>query len=118
VRARYAYFWLKIVETTSIPLSVLLMIYVLSGYGTILPEFMRSLGFSYRVSTYLHNHPLLRYLTAVLIAIHGYGGFMLLINRYSRNVLLRYLLQVLAAIYAFVLVLIPSLAELLLLFFK
>ncbi|MEM1623840.1 MAG: hypothetical protein QXZ60_05565 [Sulfolobales archaeon] len=118
MKARYAYFWLKVVEATSIPLSVLLAVFILSGYGMLFPGFMRYLGFNYRVSTYLHNHPLLRYLTAVLVAIHGYGGFMLLINRYSRNALLRYVLQALATAYALVLASIPSLVELLLLFSK
>ncbi|MEM0285314.1 MAG: hypothetical protein QXZ22_08060 [Sulfolobales archaeon] len=118
MKARYAYFWLKIVEITSIPLSVLLAIFILSGYGTLFPEFMRLFGFNYRVSTYLHTHPILRYLTTVLVAIHGYGGFALLINRYSRNPLLRSVLQALAVIYASLLVLIPTLAELLMLFSK
>ncbi|MEM1796079.1 MAG: hypothetical protein QXT76_06400 [Sulfolobales archaeon] len=115
MKARYAYFWLKVVEASSIPLSVLLAVFILSGYGMLFPRFMTYLGFNYRVSTYLHNHPLLRYLTAVLVAIHGYGGFMLLINRYSRNPILRSVLQALAVIYVSLLVLIPTLAELLML---
>ncbi|MCC6015265.1 MAG: hypothetical protein LM564_06140 [Desulfurococcaceae archaeon] len=78
-RARYVYLWLRVVEATSVPLAVLLLLYVVSGYGMIYPGV---LGLTYRTSSYLHTHPLLRYLTSILVALHGYGGSVLLSSRY------------------------------------
>lgn len=110
--ARSAYFWLKLVEATAVPLSVFLAIFVLSGYGMVLPSLMRFIGFSYRVSVYLHSHPLLRYATVVLISLHGYGGFVLLANRYVRNSVFRKVLQALGLAYSLLLLFTSTVAEL------
>lgn len=115
---RAVYIWLRVVEATSVPLSVFLMLYVLSGYGMILPDLTRLVGFSYRVSAYLHGHPTLRYLTTVLIALHGYGGFVLLVNRHVRNAAINRALMLLGLAYAVLLVSVSTVVELVLLFSK
>lgn len=111
---RSAYLWLRIVEVTAIPISVFLFLYVLSGYGLVIPKLTKFLGFDYRVSTYVHNQPLLRYVTTVTLALHCYGGFMLMINRYVKSPALRSVLRVFGLLYAFLLLAASSAAELIL----
>jgi len=115
-RARYVYLWLRVVELTSIPLAVLLLLYVVSGYGMLYPEFFRPLGLTYKVSTYLHTHPLLRYLTAVLVALHGYGGLVVLSSRYlGRYRVIRAVAEVLGLAFAVAVVAISTAVEITLL---
>ncbi|MCS7099713.1 MAG: hypothetical protein RMH84_01025 [Sulfolobales archaeon] len=109
---RSAYTWLRIVEVTAIPISALLALYVLSGYGMVSPGVTSVLGFTYRFSTYVHSHPVLRYLTTVLVAAHGCGGFMLLVSRYVRKPILKHALSAAALVYAVVLLTVSTLVEL------
>ena len=100
-RARYVYLWLKVVESTSIPLAVFLLLCVVSGYGMLYPGFFRPLGLTYRTFVYLHTHPLVRYLVTVLAALHGYGGVVVLSSRYLRKYgVLRVVVEVLALLIA------------------
>lgn len=108
MRARSVYLWLKVVEATSIPLAVLMSLYILSAYGLILPELSGYLGLTYRTSQYIHTHPLLRYLTTILAALHTFGGVMILVRRYiRRDIILAIIIEAVVAGY---LVLIVSLA--------
>lgn len=79
---------LRLVEYTAIPLTVLMLIYVLSGYGMVsaVPSY---LGLTYSVSSRLHTLPLLRYITAVLVAVHAYCGLVIVAYRRVRSRLLR-----------------------------
>ena len=110
------YLWLRVVEFTSIPLAVLLLLCVVSGYGMLYPRFFRPLGLTYRTSTYLHTHPLLRYLTTVLAALHGYGGVVVLSNRYLRRYgMLRAIAEALGLVIALAVIAISTAIELVLL---
>lgn len=110
--ARSVHAWLGVVEATSVPLSVFLLLYVLSGYGMVRPDLMGLMGFSYRVSAYLHGHPILRYLTTVLAALHGCGGVVLLASRHVRNAAALRALNLLGLVYAVSLVLVATAVEL------
>ena len=110
------YLWLRVVEFTSISLAVLLLLCVVSGYGMLYPRFFRPLGLTYRIFTYLHTHPLLRYLTTVLAALHGYGGVVILFNRYLRRYgMLRAIAEALGLVIALAVIAISTAIELALL---
>lgn len=83
-RSRETYVCLKIVEYTSIPLAICIMLYILSGYGMISPVF-GALGLTYRVSAKIHALPLLRLATSLLAILHLYGGVVVLANRYIKD---------------------------------
>ncbi len=115
-KAKYVYLWLRVVELTSIPLAVFLLLYVFSGYGMLYPSFFRLLGLTYRTLTYLHTHPLLRYLTAILVALHGYGGVVILSNRYlGRYGVVRAIAEVLGLAFAVAIIATSTVIELALL---
>lgn len=82
--AKKVYRCLKLVEYTSMPLTLLLLLYVLSGYGTISP-IPGVVGFTYSTSIKIHTLPLLRYLITVTTALHLYGGAVVLAHRRVRN---------------------------------
>ncbi len=113
--ARSAYLWLRIAELTAVPLTVFMAVYVLSGYGMLVPRLTALVGLSRAVSTYLHTHPLLRYATAVMVAIHGCCGLALLANRYARSRPLKLIIHALALTYALMLLTLSTAAELTLL---
>lgn len=91
-RARETYFCLKLVEYTSIPLTICIMLYLLSGYGIISPIF-DLVGLAYTVSVKIHTLPLLRFATVVLAMLHFYGGIMLISNRHVRSEKMRRLIK-------------------------
>jgi hypothetical protein len=78
--ARRLRLYLKLVEYTSIPLTALMVLYILTGYGTISPV-LRHLGLSYAFSVNLHTAPMLRWLLNVLVILHGYPGLALLARK-------------------------------------
>jgi|GEM_PF-535292 len=103
---------LKIVEYSSIPLSLVMFLYILSGYGMIstVPSLI---GFTYPTSVKIHTLPLLRYVASLLIALHGYAGIVVLVNRYLwKYGTARYLIDVLGLVYALLIIIIASLSEL------
>lgn len=106
--------YLRLVEYSSIPLIALMTLYILSGYGMITPLF-NVIGFTYPTSHKIHTLPLIRYLTSVLTAIHGYCGIIIMANRHVRNVVLRNAIVYLALLYVAVLTSLITLAELMLL---
>jgi hypothetical protein len=116
LRARSAYFWLKVVETTSIPLAVSMLLYVLSAYGLVVPELTEYLGFSYRNSQYIHTHPLLRYSTTVATALHTFGGVVILARRYVKRGLSVLIVEAVAAGYLILIVSLATAVELYLIF--
>jgi hypothetical protein len=102
---------LRIVEYTSIPLSLAMFLYVLSGYGMISP-IPSLVGFTYPTSVKIHTLPLLRYVTSLLIALHGYAGVVVLANRYLwRYKVVKDLVEVLDTIYALLIIMIATLSE-------
>lgn len=112
MRARSVYLWLKVVEATSIPLAILMSLYILSGYGLTLPGLFRHLGFTYRTSLYIHTHPLLRYLTTVATALHTFGGVVILVRRYIKRSTLALVIEIIVAGYLILVVSLATLAEL------
>ncbi|MCX8185252.1 MAG: hypothetical protein RMI56_01590 [Sulfolobales archaeon] len=78
----------------------------------VFPRVTAVLGFNYRLSIYIHTHPVLRYIASVLVAIHGYGGFVLLVNRYVRKPMLKYALFTIALAYVAILIIVPTFIEL------
>jgi len=72
--------YLRLVEYTSIPLALLMAVYVLTGYGMISPA-LRPLGLSHALSANLHTSPPLRWLLNALVVLHGYPGLALLARK-------------------------------------
>ncbi len=112
MRARSVYLWLKVVEATSIPLAILMSLYILSAYGLTLPELFGHLGFTYRTSQYVHTHPLLRYLTTIATALHTFGGVVILVRRYTRRNTLALITEIVVAGYLILIVSLATVAEL------
>ncbi len=79
---------LIIVEITSLPLLLLLLLYILSGYQMLL----RSPVFFPRAET-IHKDPLLRILLILLVYLHSSAGLILLINRRIRNKIVKNILE-------------------------
>ena len=78
--ARRLRIYLKLVEYTSIPLTLLMFLYVLTGYGMVSPA-LRHIGLSYALSANLHTSPALRWLLNATVILHGYPGLALLARR-------------------------------------
>ena len=109
--SRKVHMCLRIVEYTSIPLSLVIFLYVLSGYGMVSP-IPSLIGFTYSTSAKIHTLPLLRYVTSLLIALHGYAGVVVLANRYLwRYKVVKDLVEVLGTIYALLIIMIATLSE-------
>jgi hypothetical protein len=109
--SRKVHMCLRIVEYTSIPLSLVMSLYVLSGYGMVSP-IPSLIGFTYPTSVKIHTLPLLRYVTSLLIALHGYAGIVVLANRYLwRYKVVKDLVEVLGTIYALLIIMIATLSE-------
>jgi len=109
--SKKVYICLKIVEYTSIPISLVMFLYVLSGYGMISPV-PSLIGFTYPTSVKIHTLPLLRYMTALLIALHGYAGIIVLANRRLwRYKIIKNLVEVLGTLYTSLIIVIVTLSE-------
>ena len=78
--ARRLRLYLRLVEYTSVPLTALMVLYVLTGYGTVSPA-LRHLGLSYALSSNLHTSPALRWLLNALVVLHGYSGLAFLARK-------------------------------------
>lgn len=91
-RARETYLCLRLVEYTSIPLTICIMLYLLSGYGIMSPIF-DLVGLTYAVSVKIHTLPLLRVVTVVLAMLHSYGGIVLISSRHVRSEKMRGLIK-------------------------
>jgi len=78
--ARRLRLYLRLVEYTSVPLTALMVLYVLTGYGMISPA-LRHLGLSYALSSNLHTSPALRWLLNALVVLHGYSGLAFLARK-------------------------------------
>ncbi len=113
-RARETYFCLRIVEYTSIPLTLCLVLYLLSGYGMISP-ILSLVGLTYATSAKIHTLPLLRIAIAVLSILHFYGGALLLLNRNIRNERMRKFIKTIVLVIALILSLLIALSEIALL---
>lgn len=74
---------LLLVEATSIPLLVLLLLYLLTGYQMLVPGFR-----VFENPRLLHTDRVLRVLTVALALLHSYGGLLLLISRRARKLAL------------------------------
>jgi len=77
---------LLLVELTSIPLFILMSIYIITAYGMLNPKFIGSItGLNYVTSLRIHTDSLLRITCVILTMTHSYGGLTLLITRRIRN---------------------------------
>ncbi|MGC8975783.1 MAG: hypothetical protein ACP5KB_06285 [Thermoprotei archaeon] len=83
-RAKETYFCLRLVEYTSIPLTLCSILYLLSGYGIISPVFSL-VGLTYTISVKIHTLPLLRLVTVILAILHLYGGVVVISSRHVRS---------------------------------
>lgn len=110
-RAREAYFCLRLVEYTSIPLAFCIMLYILSGYGIISPIFSL-VGLTYHVSVRIHTLPLLRFVTAVLTILHTYGGVVLILSRHLKNEKIKELIKLFTLVVLLVFLFLIVLSEL------
>lgn len=94
VSARRAKFYIWLTELTSIPLTALMAVFILTGYGMVSPVLHR-LGLSYALSAALHTSPLLRILLVTLTALHGCAGLAVLTFKRVKVAAARILLEVL-----------------------
>lgn len=107
------YKYLKLVEYTSIPLTIAIFLYIMSGYGMISP-IPSVIGFTYWVSNKIHTLPLLRYMTTLLVVIHAYAGITIIINRnkyLQRHAVVKNILSLINFTYAAIIVVVVTLAE-------
>ncbi len=107
------YKYLKLVEYTSIPLTIAIFLYVMSGYGMISP-IPSIIGFTYLISREVHTLPLLRYMTTLLLVVHAYAGIAVVINRsryLQRHIVVKNALSLISLIYAAIIISITTLAE-------
>jgi succinate dehydrogenase hydrophobic anchor subunit len=82
---------LAIVEVTSIPLLILIILYVLSGYQMLYP-YIRLIP----ASRAIHTDPLLRVIFVVLVYLHSLAGLIIIIERRLRLKMLKTVLEYIA----------------------
>lgn len=78
-----------ILESSALPLAVVLIIFILSGYGLITTT-MERFGLNYRISTLIHTSRTFRLLLITLTYAHLCSGFEIMIFRYLKKPRLRY----------------------------
>ena len=77
---------LLLVELTSIPLFILISLYMITAYGMLNPKFIGLItGLNYVTSLRIHTDTLLRISCVILTMTHSYGGLTLLVTRRVRN---------------------------------
>ena len=77
---------LLLVELTSIPLLILMSIYIITAYGMLNPGFIGLVtSLNYVTSLRIHTDGFLRIFCVVLTMTHTYGGLVLLITRRIKN---------------------------------
>lgn len=82
----------RIAELTSIPLFILAIVLVLTGYGIVSPRTLSTFTFgllSYENASFLHSYRVIRYGFTVLVLIHSYAGFEIFGLKKIRNSKLR-----------------------------
>lgn len=92
---------LVLVEFSSLPLLVLSLIYLVTGYIMVSPEIERvfcRLGLCSREALYLHTDRYIRTLLVLFSYIHGLSGLVLLIERHVRPGPLRQALYILVTV--------------------
>lgn len=80
VKPRLLRVLLTLVETTSLPLLVICLIYLLTGYQMLIPS-LKLFPRAYQ----LHTDRVLRSLLLIFGLIHGYSGLIILCERRIRN---------------------------------
>ncbi len=98
---------LLIVEATSIPLYVVITIYILTGYQ-LLFKYVKLIPNARAI----HTDPLLRTSLVILTYLHSISGLYILINRRVRNKALKTLLEYVVLIVTATLLVIPLTLEL------
>ncbi len=88
VKPRLLKIMLLLVEATSLPLLVLSLVYLLTGYQMLTPRVR-----FFPKPRLIHTDPVLRILLATLGLIHGYSGLILLFERRIRNNALRIMIE-------------------------
>ncbi|MEM1662338.1 MAG: hypothetical protein QXP72_02320 [Desulfurococcaceae archaeon] len=91
-KTRFLKIYYLILESTSIPLAVVLILFILSGYGLITTT-MEIFGFDYRVSSIIHTSRVFRILLIILTYLHMFSGFEIMIYKYFRISKIRYILK-------------------------
>ncbi|MEM0059110.1 MAG: hypothetical protein QXE10_01630 [Desulfurococcaceae archaeon] len=80
---------LTLVETTSLPLLVTCLLYLLTGYQMLIPG-LKLIPRAHE----LHTDLVLRSLTLILGLVHGYSGLIILSERRIRNNTIRTIVEV------------------------
>ncbi|MEM0345139.1 MAG: hypothetical protein QXP94_03455 [Thermofilaceae archaeon] len=75
--ARRVRFYIRLVDATSVPLAVVMLLYLLSGYGMI-SRALQQFGFTYAFWARIHTSPILRIAAVALTVLHGYPGLVVL----------------------------------------
>lgn len=70
-------FYIRLVDATSIPIAVVMLLYLLSGYG-IISSVLRAPGIDHIFWARIHSSPILRIFTVALAVLHGYCGLVVL----------------------------------------
>ncbi len=94
----------RLIEITSIPLLIISLLYLTTGYGMISGIFGRIfqlIGLSYSDILSLHTDPYIRILLVILGSVHGVSGTVVFISKYVRNNIIK---EILVAMVLFILV--------------
>ncbi len=92
---------LYLVEASSIPLLLLSIVMVLSGYGMLKPWIIEDLTLgilSYSISARIHTDKIIRSSFSILLIIHSITGSYILIDRRIRFKKINYILKALSLI--------------------
>ncbi|WFO76002.1 hypothetical protein J4526_03910 [Desulfurococcaceae archaeon MEX13E-LK6-19] len=104
-----------LIETTSLPLLVLAILMIISGYALVYPHVISGLTFgamNYSTAHRIHTDPLIRSSFAILALLHSLAGTFLLIEKHVKNKTLKSTLEFIAMTMLLYLLLIIIMAEL------
>ncbi|MEZ0289848.1 MAG: hypothetical protein ABWJ42_02015 [Sulfolobales archaeon] len=103
-----------IAEVTSIPLLILGLTYVITGYimiSSFFREIAGLIGLEYNDALYLHTERSIRISMISLALLHGYCGTQLVVYRYVKNVVIKNILSHTITILTVIIIALVTLAE-------
>ena len=103
-----------LIEVTSIPLLIVSLVYLLTGYAMIsikIQNLFSVIGLGYGDIMYLHTNIYTRLALVMLGSIHGFSGSIILIHKYSRRKTTRNILRILAAVALLIIIYLVIVAE-------
>ncbi len=112
---KYIRYLMIVVEASSIPLLILILLMILSGYGILYPDKIRMLTgglISDRIAFKIHTDIVIRISIIAILLIHGFTGLLLLSEKYIRNNLMKKIIILCITVVLVFLLMIPILLDL------